>query len=552
MTDEKPKESSLKSPLDMFYRWESETPDRIFLRQAKQLHWTDYSWREVADQIRRVASYIRSKNFPEKSKIIICSSNSKDWIIVDLAIMLSGHVSVPIYPAQDFTSARYILEHSESVMAFIGAFSLAPQAAELFGERPLVGMLNCAVETETTIDHIIETCEPYNESPVADLDELFTITYTSGTSGNPKGAMHRYRAVAVSQPGLVQEFRQEVNSTPPARTLSYLPLSHIAERTVAEMLSLYSNATISFSEGLETFAEEIKSVQPTHFFSVPRLWTIFKQGVDAKIPPEVQAGFGEKEKAHLRHELGLAECKFIYTGSAPCPTEIQQWFQNMGIILRDGYGMTENFVHGCGWHKDDNPIPGCVGTAFPGAEVKLTDDNEICFRSDAIMLGYYKEPEKTAEVIKDGWYHTGDTGRFDEDGNLYITGRISEVFKTSKGKFIKPTPIEDKVGSWDELSQVCVRGHGLDQPVLLCNLAITARSQSPESLTEVLTEKLNAMNESLPAWERIGGVFITKDDWTIDNELLTPTMKLKRKALEEKYGEWSSRVNKDQLIYWEQ
>jgi long-chain acyl-CoA synthetase len=313
-------------------------------------------------------------------------------------------------------------------------------------------------------------------------------------------------------------------------------MSHIAERIVVEMNALYCNGVISFSEGLPTFAEELRSVQPTFFFSVPRLWLKFKEGIDARIPPAMQAQLSAEQKQGIARQLGLAEARFIVTGGAPTPRDIQAWFIDLGIVLRDCYGMTENCIHGVGWIKDDHPQPGCIGQPLSDkVEVKLSDAGEIMFRSPALMKGYYKEPEKTAEVLRDGWYYTGDAGRFDDDGNLWITGRVSEVFKTTKGKFVRPTNIEDLFGRTELLAQFCVFGHGLDQPVAVATLSATGKKLDRAALSEQLATLLDGINSELPAWERIPRLFVTRDEWTIDNGLLTPTMKLKRKFIEQRF-----------------
>lgn len=526
---------AIKTPLEMFYHWESTAADQVFLRQPKQLVWTEYTWAEVANNVRRLASYLNSKNLEAGSRIAILSSNSADWIIVDLAIMLAGHVSVPLYPGQDIPSTRYILQHSEAQLIFVGGFDLQAQADEMLdADLPRVGMRNCAIETETSLDAIYSDYEPFAESPVPDLDDLFTILYTSGTTGNPKGVMHTHGTPGRVSPRLAANFLR-YNKEDRGRFFSFLPLSHAAERIAVEMNALYNNPTISFSEGLTTFADELRSVKPTLFFAVPRLWMKFKAGVDAKFPPEQQATFGEPEKAFIREVLGLDKATFVLTGSAPCPKDVQQWYIDMGIMVRDGYGMTENFIDGCIWHMEESPIPGCVGKPLEGVELKLTDDAEICFRSGGVMKGYYKEPEKTAEVLQDGWYHTGDTGRIDEDGNLWVTGRISEVFKTTKGKFIKPTRIEGMFGSISDLEQFCVFGHGMDQPIIAVTLSEVGLAKDKTTLKNELVEKLALINEDLPPYERVAQLFVCAEEWGIENGLLTPTLKVKRKAIEAAY-----------------
>lgn len=524
------------TPLECFYRWEQETPEKVFLRQPTKLQWHEYTWAEIADRVRRTAKFINTRNLAPGSRICIFAANSVDWFVVDLAIMLSGHISVPLYPGQDLDSANYILDHSECQLMFLGVVDQHARIdAELPNAIPRVAMLGCKTPCDYNLEAVITEHSPYTESPIPDPESTLTILYTSGTTGNPKGVMHSHGTPGKVVPGMIKAMRLD---NKPERFFSYLPLSHAAERIIIEMISLYLNPTVSFSEGLETFADELRSVRPTYFFSVPRLWAKMKEGVDAKFPPEVQATFGEAEKAQIRSQLGLDQARFILTGSAPMPRDIQQWYIDMGLWLRDGYGMTENFVDGCIWHMPEKPVPGCVGKPFESAKVKLTDEGEICFRSDGLMKRYYKDPEKTAEVLVDGWYHTGDSGRYDDDNNLWVTGRISEVFKTTKGKFIKPVRIEDHFGALEVLGQVCIFGHGKDQPLLLTNLSEVALGQSQESLTKMLKEGLEAINAELPSYERVPQIFVTKESWQIDNGMLTPTLKLKRKAIEARYQDW--------------
>lgn len=525
--------TAVKTPLEMFYRWERETPDKIYLRQPKNLVWTELTWGQVADRVRRIASFLKSRDLPTGSRIGIWSSNNMDWPIVDLAIMLSGHISVPIYPGQDTGSANYILNHADVKVLFAGEFDQADNVQDALTEgTETVAMLGCTIETDTSIDDILSAFEPYPASPVPKLEDIFTIIYTSGTTGNPKGVMHMYQTPGHVVPGLLDAFRMRdgVNEL-----FSFLPLSHAAERIVVEMTSLYCNASISFSEGLATFGDEIRSVQPTLFFAVPRLWVKFKEGIDAKIPPEAQSQLGDEQKAELAHQLGLGRARFILTGSAPCPRDVQDWFLDMGIALRDGYGMTENFIHGVAWNKDDRPISGCVGQPMTDeVQVRLSDADEIQFKSKGLMKGYYLDPEKTEEVFDDGWYCTGDSGKFDENGNLWVTGRISEVFKTSKGKFIVPMHLENLFGRSPSLAQFCVFGHGLDQPAILVTLSETGLSRDRDELKLELKAVLDEVNAEVPAYERLGQVFVC-DEWTIENTLLTPTMKLKRKQIEKTY-----------------
>jgi long-chain acyl-CoA synthetase len=526
---------AVKSPLEMFYQWERETPDKVYLRQPTNLQWKEYTWSEVADQVRRIASFLKSRNYPDGSRIAIWSSNSKDWPIVDLAIMLSGHISVPVYPGQDTASANYIFNHSEVKLVFAGDFDQAEHVQDALVEgMETVAMLGCKIESDTSLEAIIAEYPPCLDSPIPDPEAIFTIIYTSGTTGNPKGVMHMHQTPGHVVPGLVETMKMNAGDN---RFFSFLPMSHAAERIVVELASLYANASVSFSEGLATFGDEIRSVQPTFFFAVPRLWVKFKEGIDKAIPPAAQAELDAEQKKSIARQLGLAEARFILTGSAPCPRDVQDWFLSMGIALRDGYGMTENFVHGSAWVHTDQPVSGCVGRPMDDSvQVRISDEGEIQFKSKGLMKGYYLNDEKTAEVFDDGWYRTGDSGKFDEEGNLWVTGRISEVFKTSKGKFVVPMRLEDKFGASPLLAQFCVMGHGLDQPMLLTTLSELGAGMDREAVRAELEALLDKINAEVPPYERVAQIYVTPE-WTIENALLTPTMKLKRNQIEKSYRE---------------
>ena len=531
--------TELKSPLEMLYKWENETPNKVFLRQPENLAWHEYTWADVSDSVRRIASFLLSKNFKEGSRIGIWSSNSKDWPIVDLAIMLSGHISVPIYPGQDADSASYILKHSDTKLVFVGGVDRTSEVTNAVPDNvATVSMLGCELDCETSLINIQSDYDAFKESPIPQQDQLFTLVYTSGTTGNPKGVMHNYATPSHVLPSLINSLKGigvKNGTSTEDRMFSFLPMSHIAERVMVEYFALYTNSSISFSQGLATFADELRSVQPTIFFAVPRLWLKFKQGVEANLPPQIRDNLTDEQKQQLVHQLGLSNARLVITGSAPCPSDIQKWFLDKGVILREAYGATENFIHGCSWIKDDLPHSGCVGQPMDNSvEVRLSSDDEIQFKSKGLMQGYYLEPEKTAEVFDDGWYCSGDSGRFDDDGNLWITGRISDVFKTSKGKFVVPTSLEDKFARTNLLAQLCILGHGLDSPLLIASLSEVGQALDTEQRESELDALLNTVNQELASHEKVSSIFITPE-WTTESGLLTPTLKIKRKKIEERY-----------------
>jgi long-chain acyl-CoA synthetase len=517
---------------ERLYHWEQTTPDRVWLRQPRDRQWQEWTWQEAGQQARRMATYLKQRNLAPGSRVALYAKNCAEWIITDLAIMLSGLVSVPLYPGQSASSMRYVMEHSESQILIIGGaddFSAIQEAQS--DAIHTIAIDRCDIECDTSFGDIQATCEPMSESPIPDLDTMFTIMYTSGTTGNPKGVMHLYRNAAFSIVNMLDRTHYDEND----RFVSYLPLSHAAERIVIEVQSLYCGAPISFIESLDTFVEDLREIRPTLFFSVPRLWKKFKEGVESKIPPKklnlmLKIPFlSSVIKKKVQQQLGLASVGMFITGSAPVPLDVQQWYLKLGMPLQDGYGMTENFIYGCMCEGD--PIPGSVGKPMDNCELKISDDGEVLFKSEAMMKGYYLEPEKTAEVLRDGYYHTGDTGYLDDDGNLYLTGRLSETFKTSKGKFIRPAVLENQLGDIAELGQMCIMGHGMDQPVLLAGLSEAGQALETEVVRTSVEQAIQTLNQQLPAHEQIHQVLVVSEEWTPDNEMLTPTLKLKRNVI---------------------
>ncbi|MDC3104016.1 AMP-binding protein, partial [Flavobacteriales bacterium] len=433
-----------KSPLEMFYHWEKVTPNKLYMRQPINGEWHHWTWSETSTQVRKMAAYLKSLDFPANSKIATLSKNCAHWIISDLAIMMAGHVSVPLYPNLKAQSLTQILEHSEAKLLFVGKLddfeSMRPGVSK---DLPCIAFPFYSEEGYLVWDDLIKDIEPMTENVVRDPNELATIIYTSGTTGMPKGVMHKFynfsfaTSNAVPLLGLVTE----------ERFFSYLPLCHIAERLLVEMGSLYSGGMVSFAENLDTFAQNLADTKPTAFLGVPRIWTKFQQGILGKLPqkklnvllsiPLVSLLIKKK----IKSGLGLQEARNIFTGAAPTPVSTLKWFERLGIPIQEAYAMTENCCYSHVTLNDGIKF-GSVGKALPHCEVKLSEENEILIKHVALMDGYYKEDKQTQGTIKDGWLHTGDEGHIDAEGYLKITGRVKDLFKTSKAKYVAPAPIE--------------------------------------------------------------------------------------------------------------
>ena len=521
-------------PLDRLYFWEKQHPQRVWLRQRRSGQSIELTWSEVADRVRRVARML-AESLPEPgSRIAIHSRNCADWVIVDLAIMMAGHVSVPLYPGASAESIDYILEHADVQLIFIGPSDALPLVSKTLTSRPAVAIDVCPLDCDQTMASVLRDYEPLVDVIPPAEDFVFTLMYTSGTTGNPKGVMHTLNTVRFAVPDLLKIFDLDGKD----RFFSYLPLAHAAERIIVEMNSLYCGATVTFAECMDTFLDDLRDAEPTLFFAVPRLWQKFREGIESKISPRLLSivmripGVRELLRNKVRQQMGWGRTKHFVTGSAPTAPSLQDWYRSLGMVLRDGYGMTENFIYGfiC---QDDNAPPGSVGQQVGSGEVQIAEGGEILLRSGALMKGYYREPEATTRAVRDGWLHTGDRGFLDRRGYLFLTGRIGDTFKTAKGKFIQPVEIEARLAEITALGQICVFGHGLAQPVAVASLA---EGYDPsESVRREISDAAQRINDSLPAHERVSAIGIVAEPWTPDSGLLTPTLKLRRRPIAERF-----------------
>ena len=535
--------------LSLFQRWEKEKPDTVYLTQPyPDGRVVDYTWAQVGDQARRMATYLQSLQFPPGSSIAILGKNSAHWIIADLAIMLAGHVSVPLYPTLGAESARYILDHCEARMLVVGKLDGNtdnwPLIEAMLPEGlPLLGLPMTPRADIPQWDEVIARHAPLQHTHDAEPDEMCTIVYTSGSTGQPKGVMHSYRSMMTPGPAL----GDAVGLTADDRLVSYLPLAHIAERAVIESNSLYFGLHVYFCNDMASFVQDLQRARPTLFFSVPRLWTKFQQGVNAKLPPAKQRLLfalplvSRLVKRKILRGLGLDQTRAAITASAPLPPEIIGWYRSLGLELLDIYGMSENFgiSHGC---RPGHVRLGYVGTCHRGVEARIDDNGELLVKSPGQMLGYYKQPELTVQdTLPDGFFRTGDRGEIDDQGRLRITGRVKDLFKTARGKYVAPVPIETKLGNHPKLESVCVAGHGQPQPFALLLLSAEAQqdrlagASQRDAFNADFAAMLDRVNATLEDHQKIEYAVVVKQPWTTENGLLTPTLKIKREAIENLY-----------------
>ena len=535
-----------KLPLDMVYHWEKAKANSVYMTQPIGDGKTvDYTWGRAVDEARRMASYLKSLNLPEKSRIGLISKNCAHWIMTDWAIWMAGHISVPLYPTLNADTVNYILNHAECEVVFVGKLDdwdmMKPGVPE--SVRCISFPLSPPNDFETW-DDIVAKYPPLEENVQRDADELATIVYTSGSTGKPKGVMLSFYNMAYAAEGGMEV----LGVSSEERMLSSLPLAHVFERTFVELASLYAGFHLYFAESLDTFVQDLQRAQPTLFLSVPRLWVKFQHGVLQKLPKKKLDRLlkipvvNKLIKKKILKGLGLDKVKLAGSGSAPLASDVLDWYRNLGLELLEGYGMSENFAYSH-MSKPGRSRTGYVGESAPGVETRISPEGEIQIKSPATMMGYYKDEEKTRETFtEDGFLKTGDKGEIDEMGRLKITGRIKEIFKTSKGKYIAPAPIENRLMSHDAIEMVCVSGANQTQPHALVMLAEESRPKMADEafrkeIEESFKKLIADVNKTVDPHEQLAFITVMSDEWSIENSFLTPTMKLKRNVVEDAYQE---------------
>ena len=545
-----------KLPLEMLYHWERQCPDRTYLRQTINREYVDFTWGEVADEARRMVTALRHLGLVAGDKVALLSKNCAQWFIADLAMQMGQYVSVPIYPTANVDTIEYVLRHSEAKAIFVGKLDdWKSQEAGVPADLLRIAFPYDTMPASHQWDDLLEAHEPIPDSPVQAPDSLLSLVYTSGSTGKPKGAMLSVERYAWSCEKLVET----VSLSQADRGFSYLPLAHITERVYIYGGSLYGGATIAFPESLDTFIEDVKRCRPTVFISVPRLWAMFRIKIHEKLPQNKLALLLKIPlisgliKRKLQKGLGLDQARVLGCGSAPVSPALLEWYLSIGLKVTEAWGMTENHAYSTINYPFRADKIGTVGKAGLGVTIKISDEGEILCRCEGMMLGYYKDPEHSAEAIDaEGWLHTGDMGKLDKEGYLTITGRMKDVFKTAKGKYVAPVPIEGLLGQEPIIEQLCVIGYGMPQPIALVQLAESAMKGNREEVNARLEAARVRVNDQLESHAKIRGILVVKTPWNIENGVLTPTMKIKRHLLEQKYAQVGDRWPSSQVVVWEE
>ncbi|MBK6515965.1 MAG: AMP-binding protein [Polyangiaceae bacterium] len=528
--------------LDYVYEHEEKNRDRVYLTQPLGGGAVkDYTWGDVVDQARRMAAHLQSMGLSKGDKVAILSKNCAHFFIAELAIWIGGFTTVAIFPTEGPDTIKFVLEHSEAKALFVGKLDTwAQQEPGVPKDMPRVAFPLAPKTEYDKWDDLVAKTEPLGDKPARGADDLAMIIYTSGSTGQPKGVMHSFGRVTKATEGIVKALAY----TSDDRALSYLPLAHVFERAYLECGSLVSGMHIFFAEALDTFVADLRRAHPTLFISVPRLWLKFQQGVFTKMPPGrldflLKIPFINKKVAKkVLTGLGLDNCRLAGSGSAPIPAELIAWYRRLGLNLLEGYAMTEDFAYSH-LSTPDKSEPGYVGVPYPGVEVKLSEEGEVLIKSAGQMIGYYKRPDLDAESFtEDGFFRTGDKGERRPDGLLKLTGRVKELFKTAKGKYVAPAPIENRINEHPLVEMSCVSGVGQPAAFALVVLAEDIRGKLSDPAVKARVEQelapwLDEVNSKLSGYEQLQMFVIADAPWSIENGMLTPTMKIKRTKIED-------------------
>jgi long-subunit acyl-CoA synthetase (AMP-forming) len=531
--------------LDYILDHEEKLRDRVYMTQPiGNGQVVDYTWGQVVDQSRRMATHLQSLGYPRGARIAILSKNCAHFIMAEVAIWMAGYTTVAIFPTETAETINYVLTHSEASLLFVGKLDLWEQ--QKTGVPPGLPCIALPLAPKTafdTWDAITARTAPLGGRPTRDKDELAMLIYTSGSTGVPKGVMITMEAFSRAGEGITAELERRLGGAD-NRMLSYLPLAHSFERSWAEGLSLVSGRIhVFFAESLDTFLQDLQRTRPTLFISVPRLWLKFQQGVFAKMPPAKLDRLlripvlGKVVAKKIRKGLGLDQVKLAGSGSAPIPPDLIAWYRKIGLPLYEGYGMTEDSSYSHLSNEQHN-APGYVGVPLPGVQVRLSAEGEVLIKSPGQCIGYYKQPELTAaSFTEDGYFRTGDLGERTPAGLLKLTGRAKELFKTAKGKYVAPAPIENLINAHPMVELSLVSGVGQPAAYAMVILAEHLRPRLGEDEVRQQVEKemhglLKDINAAVADHEQLHMIVVKREPWSVENGFLTPTMKVRRGRIE--------------------
>ena len=549
--------------------------------------WVSISTQEYINRANSISRGLLNLGVQPNDKIAIISSNNRtEWNICDIGILQIGAQNVPIYPTITKEDYEYVLNHSEASYVFVSDLEVLNKINKIKGNTKLKGVFTFDnIKGEKSWEEILKSGKDSdNQKDVEEIknkvkpEDLATLIYTSGTTGRPKGVMLSHKNIVTN---VLESYKKIPLNYGKDKALSFLPVCHIFERMILYLYQ-YSGVHINFAESLEKLTENAQEIKPHMMTAVPRLYEkifdkIIAKGADLtgikkrlffwavdlglKYEPYGQNGWWYEKQLALAKKLIFSkwqaalggELKIMASGASALQPRLTRIFTAAGMPIMEGYGLTETSpVVSVSSMENGGFRVGTVGKIIDGITVKIAETGEILVKGHNVMMGYYKDPEKTAEVIKDGFFHTGDKGEIDSDGFLKITGRTKEMFKTSGGKYVVPPLLEGELKQSRFIEQVMVIGEGQKMPAALIQpnfefikewiernkLNIGKTNQeiiSSEEVIKRIQTELDTCNNRFAKWEQIKVFRLTEDEWSINGGHLTPTMKMKREVIKNIY-----------------
>ena len=581
------------------WHWAETTPDAVALRHKGKGLWREFTWRDFLINVATTARALHHRGVGHGDFVSILADNRPEWLYVDLATQTLGGRSAGIYQTNPAEEVRFIINHSGSKLLFCEDQEQVDKAVEIRNEVPLNavvafddrGLRNYDDQFILKWDHFLELGRDLETesllswfrelSAAMDPEEPSMVIYTSGTTGEPKGALISNANVMQ----LAHMSTSEFQVTPEDSVLSYLPLCHIAEKIFTLFIPLTSGAVTHFGESIETVQSDLAEVSPTVFLGVPRIWERMHSRINLKMKDASwlkktlynwALGAGEAFRIAqaqnkvslilrlknwlgdllifraLQERLGLRRVRFAVSGAAPISPDLIGWFHSIGVPIAEGYGQTESTgVSHC--NRPEKIRIGTVGQIMPGMECRIAEDGEILLRGPAVFCGYLHNDEATADTIKDGWLHTGDIGTEDSEGYLSITGRKKEIIITSGGKNLSPERLENTLKLSEYIKEAVTLGDGQKFVAALIQVEYETTSdwaqrrklphtsyadlvEKPE-VQELISGEINRLNEQLARVEQIKAFRFFPKELHQDDGELTPTQKVKRKAIRDIYAE---------------
>ncbi len=525
--------------------WAQECPERVWLRDLSEAGETTYSWSEAQNQVLAAAAALEKKLGSGQSMALL-SKNRAHWVLADLAIIASGNISVPLFTTHTATTAEYILGFTETKVLFLGETSNWDAVKAVLPKDVLIITLpgvNCDID-HITWDSLVTAGSGDHPAHKASASDLISLVFTSGTTGMPKGVIQTHESNLIP----VRRGTEAFASREDSRFFSYLPLSHIAERQIVEYGSMVACGEIWFNESIETLLRDLPACKPNIFFGPPRVWEQLQQAVLGKVGGQEALDTLLEQDAEgistmVLGGLGLTEVDYCLTAAAPTPPALIHWWEKLGLKLCEGFGQTE--AMSLIVTKVDDRRIGSIGKPISGVEVKISDIGELLIRAEGCTPGYYQQPEKTAELWQNGWLHTGDKAYVDDDGFIFITGRVKDYFKTIQGKFVAPPPIEGLFANNSHAEQQCLLGRGFSKTVMVTVLSEAAKGLDRQVVEASVLDTIASINTEVEKHARIGAVIISSEHWTIENEILTPTLKIRRERVEAVFAEKAEQLARE-------